>query len=470
MSPATSPARFPALAALTSALAAALLLCPPAAAIIINVPGGQPTIQAGVNAANINDEVVIANGVYTGAGNRNINLLGKQITVRSASDNPAACVIDCQNAGRGFILQSGETQNTRIRGLTIRNGVAPGGAPPNDRAGGIVTVNSSVTVENCVIESCDAAAGGGGGGFFNFGGAPIIIGCRFVGNTAPNFGGAIEVFSSNTTIRDCVFLNNVASVGGGIEFGQSTTASVTNSLFVGNMAQGARFGFPAYGGGGVVCYNGANVTIRNSAFVNNSTNHIAAIDGGGGLFTSNSPVNVANTIFWGNTDLMGPAEASQLKRQGTGTIVLNYSDVQGLTGALGGAGNIGADPMFANPGAGNYRLGVGSPAIDAGSNAFVPAGVITDLDNAPRFVDAFNYPDSGAGIAPIVDIGPYEAAAGTPSPCPGDLDGDGQVGAADLALLLGAWNGGPGPADLDNSGTVGSGDLAILLGAWGPCP
>ena len=53
----------------------------------------------------------------------------------------------------------------------------------------------------------------------------------------------------------------------------------------------------------------------------------------------------------------------------------------------------------------------------------------------------------------------------------GDLDGDGDVDAADLAILLGNW--GPCgdcedcPADLDGDCTVGAADLAILLGNWG---
>lgn len=46
-----------------------------------------------------------------------------------------------------------------------------------------------------------------------------------------------------------------------------------------------------------------------------------------------------------------------------------------------------------------------------------------------------------------------------------DLNGDGSVNAADLAILLGAW-GGTGPADLDGNGSVGAEDLAILLAAW----
>lgn len=51
--------------------------------------------------------------------------------------------------------------------------------------------------------------------------------------------------------------------------------------------------------------------------------------------------------------------------------------------------------------------------------------------------------------------------------CPADLDGDGAVGGADLALLLGAW-GTPG-ADIDGDGATNSADLSLLLGAWGAC-
>jgi len=54
---------------------------------------------------------------------------------------------------------------------------------------------------------------------------------------------------------------------------------------------------------------------------------------------------------------------------------------------------------------------------------------------------------------------------------PADLDGDGQVGAADLAILLGNWgpciNCDSCPADLDGDCDVDAADLAILLGSWG---
>jgi hypothetical protein len=48
-----------------------------------------------------------------------------------------------------------------------------------------------------------------------------------------------------------------------------------------------------------------------------------------------------------------------------------------------------------------------------------------------------------------------------------DLDRDGVVAGADLAILLSAWMT-PSPiADLDNDGTVDAQDLAILLSNWG---
>jgi hypothetical protein len=46
-----------------------------------------------------------------------------------------------------------------------------------------------------------------------------------------------------------------------------------------------------------------------------------------------------------------------------------------------------------------------------------------------------------------------------------DLNFDGDIDAADLAILLGAW-GTDSAADLDLDGAVGGSDIAILLGAW----
>jgi predicted dienelactone hydrolase len=83
---------------------------------------------------------------------------------------------------------------------------------------------------------------------------------------------------------------------------------------------------------------------------------------------------------------------------------------------------------------------------------------------APRFLQHATFCTISIAAA-IAATG--HARAGS---CTGDLDGDGQVGGADLATMLSAWGTANPAADLNGSGTVDAKDLASLLGAWGACP
>ena len=55
--------------------------------------------------------------------------------------------------------------------------------------------------------------------------------------------------------------------------------------------------------------------------------------------------------------------------------------------------------------------------------------------------------------------------------CPGDFGEDGEVGGADLAILLDQWGctGEDCTADLDGNGTVDGLDLMTILCNWGAC-
>ena len=53
--------------------------------------------------------------------------------------------------------------------------------------------------------------------------------------------------------------------------------------------------------------------------------------------------------------------------------------------------------------------------------------------------------------------------------CPGDFDGDGVVGGADLGLMLVAYGTNDPIYDFDGSGTVNGGDLGLFLSFWGTC-
>jgi len=58
------------------------------------------------------------------------------------------------------------------------------------------------------------------------------------------------------------------------------------------------------------------------------------------------------------------------------------------------------------------------------------------------------------------------SAAGTEQNNPADINNDGRVDGADLAIVLSAWLETSGPADLNNDGRVDGFDLSIVLGSW----
>ena len=91
------------------------------------------TIQDAIDACDSLDVVELLDGIYTGPGNRNLDFGGRVITVRSRSDDPRACVIDCEGnsaaAGeprRGFLFHSGEGPASILRGVTVTRGVSGG--------------------------------------------------------------------------------------------------------------------------------------------------------------------------------------------------------------------------------------------------------------------------------------------------------------------------------------------------------
>ncbi len=120
----------------------------------IHVPAEQPTIQAAIGAAQDGDEIVLANGTYTGDGNKNLFFFGKTLTLRSASGDRDVCVIDCEGDGRFANLSFGNT--VVFQSITVRNGNAGtefGGAA-------VVLPGSSVSFIDCAFEGCDAFRGG----------------------------------------------------------------------------------------------------------------------------------------------------------------------------------------------------------------------------------------------------------------------------------------------------------------------
>jgi hypothetical protein len=283
-------------------------------------------------------------------------------------------------------------------------------------------------------------------------GQALVVNCEFIGNQAqqPYFGGgAISCAdSSDTQFINCVFLAN------------ETLAE----------------------SGGALLLRGGSTTIANCTFSDNSA---PSGDGGGVLVDGGATFYATNCILWGNTHQGSPGEDAQITVQ-NGSAMVNYTCIEGLTGSLGGVGNIGDDPLFIIP-SGNLRLSPGSPCIDAGHNWGMPVDeddydgdgntcelFPVDLDGLPRFRNDLATPDTGCGANAVVDMGAYEFQAPGIPPADiiyADVNGDGIVDVLDLLEVLALWGptSGCALADLDMDGTVDVLDMLEVLAAWGSC-
>jgi len=124
----------------------------------------------------------------------------------------------------------------------------------------------------------------------------------------------------------------------------------------------------------------------------------------------------------------------------------------------------GAAYVFHHNGQGTWNFAGKLRASDHEIRDFAGTGVA--LAGGEALVGCYLDDDAGTASGSIYFFDVVKVGC----PCPADLDGDGDIGAADLAILLGAW--GPCeacPADFNGDNLVDAADLAELLGSWGPC-
>ena len=174
---------------------------------VIRVPGTMPTIQAAIDVSINGDTILAASGVFTGPGNRDIDFLGRAVAVMSEYPHTET-IIDCEGLGRGFIFQSGEPPDSRLKGFVIRNGYH------DLRGGGIYCVESSPMITGCTIENCEAVSDGGG--LYCKRGSTILENCLVAGCSA-GYGGGIRVYDGALNGAGVTIVDNTAgSKGGGI--------------------------------------------------------------------------------------------------------------------------------------------------------------------------------------------------------------------------------------------------------------
>lgn len=223
------------------------------------------TIKEALFAAGDDDLVLVADGIYTGTGNRDMDFNGDELFLKS-ENGPANCTIDCGSLGRAFVFESSETADSVLDGFTIQNGSA-------DDGGAVYINNTAPTIINCVIKDCEAT--GDGGAIFSRYANPAIADCTITGNHAQSDGGAVMcMYSGVAKITGCTISNNTCGGRGAAVFCESADPVITGCDIDGNSA--------SFNGGAISCRNSGNPVSTGCNFRNNSTGGSGAVIYGDG--------------------------------------------------------------------------------------------------------------------------------------------------------------------------------------------
>ncbi|NER45169.1 MAG: DUF4347 domain-containing protein [Symploca sp. SIO1A3] len=327
-------------------------------------------------------------------------------TINLTGDITLTAVADNMSDGDNGLPSITAAEKLTIDGMGFTIARDAGAMTPNFRILHIA-LGAELELNNTTISGGEVngpQALGGGGGIFNRG-TLTLNNSTVSGNTAGsggifNYGFAVN--AANVTLNNSTVSGNMAATGGGI-FNQGVAANVTlnNSTVSGNMA---------VAGGGILnqgfAPNAANVTLNNSTVSGNTaTNANGGIDNQG-FAPDSSTLTVNNSIIAGNNAPTNP----DVGRSGgamNSPITDNGNNLIGIdtTGAFTTSTLVGDDMNPLDPRLGpladnggptqTHAILSDSPAFNAGSDALVPMGFITDQRGQTRINDT-------------VDIGAFE--------------------------------------------------------------
>jgi hypothetical protein len=225
-----------------------------ASAMILHVPADHSTIGAAIAASANGDTVLVANGTYTGDGNRDLDFTGKQILLESES-GPDSTILTCQGTitepHRGFYFHNSEDSTSIISGFKVTGGIAI-----HNGGGAICCEEASPYLKNCIFTINTAFNANGGAIACLTNSSPIFCNCKITHNSALSSniyaqgGGLYCGDNSSPNIIDCIFSNNRVSGqypmgpqnGGAIMIGTGSSPIIIGGTFNNNLC---------------ICYGGA---------------------------------------------------------------------------------------------------------------------------------------------------------------------------------------------------------------------
>lgn len=395
---------------------------------------GKCTLRAAIMEANAlpgADTIILPAGTYTltiPGVNEDFDATGdlditSDLTITGAGAN--ITTIDGGGIDRVLDICPVNTPNVHISGLTVRGGTTLSSSP-DDRSGGGVRNDGTLTLTNVTVRGNTADLGGG---IFNDVAGALTINSSTISDNAATFnlGGGGGIFSISKgaalTLNSSTISGNTTPYGGGGIWIYHGTLILNNSTVSGNVAK--------YGGGIITSNNSIIVKLTNSTISGNSSSNSAAFRTG-----ENANTILKNTIVAGNPG--GDCEISvtnnvvnslghNLDSDGTCKLVHPTDLPNRQNPLLGPLANNGGPTL-------THALLPGSPAIDAGGLDCSP----TDQRGVPR--------PQGAAC----DIGAYEVGAACTSPPPNmvawwPLD---ETSGTTVTDIVGAHNGTAQPAPI----------------------
>lgn len=365
-------------------------------------------LETAINAATATNEIWVAAGTYKPTGlARNSTFLMKNalkmyggfsgtetqlnqrnpkanITILSGDlngndgTNTIATESTRQDNAYHVITIRGNTRDIVIDGFTITGGNANGPTLTTGNASGqyfhtrggavyintyAVNDNASVYIQNCVLEK-------------NTGSDTAVM--------ANYFAGGINNQTFDVHLQSCIVRNNhsginsqilIAGANGFFWYGNS---EIKNCLFHNNIsASGASSLYLSASASNGGNQNGVNVDVINTTFSDNTgiSGNVIKTDNG-------SNTRFRNCIIYNN----GTSTPFSINGTFGGPLLQNTISQGGQINGINNNPNLKSD----------YTLNIGSPAIDAGNNGYVPSGLTLDLNGNARVVNL------------IVDMGAFE--------------------------------------------------------------
>jgi len=328
-------------------------------------PADFDTIQAGIDAANDGDTVLVAPGEYIIT--ESITFRGKAITVRSEAGPEVTTMRmseSTSNLDRAsvIIFENGETETTVLEGFTVSGGRGCWWEYPEvpgtfyQVGGGIFCIDSSPTIIGCIVSDNHTIlrnkAQDIGGGVFLANSSAVVNHCRIHNNSTAFWAGGMAITDGSPMVTDCIISNNTAyhqdSQSGGLNiFGSPCKPVLMRCKISANSARHAAGGIQVSSGsqptfidcvisdnqsgaiGGILSSYSSVTTLKNCIITRNSaelsngglgcghnaeavltnctiTGNTAGSDSGGVLSYDNSVITVQNCIIFGNMAPIGP--------------------------------------------------------------------------------------------------------------------------------------------------------------------